>query len=42
MMDIDKMWVIFNRFLIGGTITGDEALMLLRWMLLPEDEKEIE
>ena len=38
-MDIDKMWVIFNRFLMGGTITGDEALRLLRWMLLPDDEE---
>lgn len=41
-MDIDRMWVIFNRLLTGGTITGDEALMLLRWMLLPEDEMEDE
>lgn len=37
-MQVDRMWVILNRLLTGGAISGDEAITLLRWMLLPDDD----
>ena len=41
-MKLDEMWGVFNRLLTGGNITGDEAIALLHWMLLPDDEEENE
>lgn len=41
-MGIDREWGLLNRILTGGDLTGDEAIALLRWMLLPDDEVDKE
>lgn len=41
-MDIDREWQLLNRILTGGNLSGDEAIALLRWMLLPDDEVDKE
>ena len=41
-MGIDREWRLLNLILTGGNITGDEAIALLRWMLLPDDEVDEE
>lgn len=41
-MGIDREWRLLNLILTGGNITGDEAIVLLRWMLLPDDEVDKE
>ena len=41
-MAIDREWLLLNRILTSDNLTGDEALALLRWMLLPDDEVDKE
>jgi len=41
-MEIEREWALLNRWVTGGDLTGEQAVALLRWMLLPDDEVDEE